>query len=52
MTNLNIILSRDILCDAEGIDGSVLKATEKYKKHPSIKAIADISKNNKEIKKF
>ena len=43
--NLNITVSGDILCEANNIRDSVLKAIEKYKKHSSIKAIG-ISKNN------
>ena len=46
MKNLNIGVSGDILCEASSIKDPVLKAIEKYKKHPSIKAIADISKND------
>ena len=44
--NLNITINADILSDTKGIDDPVLIATEKYKKHPSISAIKDISKNN------
>ena len=43
--NLNII-NEDILSDTKGIDDPVLIAIEKYKKHPTIRAIKDISKNN------
>ena len=43
--NLNITRNEDILCDTNGIDDPALKAIEKYKKHPSIEAIKDISKN-------
>ena len=46
MKNLNISQSRDVLCDVEDSVDSVLRAIEKYKKHPNIKTIADISKNN------
>ena len=44
--NLNITINEDILSDTKAIDDPVLKAIEKYKKHPSIRAIKDISKNN------
>ena len=44
--NLNITISGDILYEASNIKDPVLKAIEKYKKHPSIKAIAGISKND------
>ena len=44
--NLNITINEDILSDTKGIDDPVLIAIEKYKKHPSIRAIKDISKNN------
>ena len=43
---LNITINEDILSDTKGIDDPVLIAIEKYKKHPSIRAIKDISKNN------
>ena len=43
--NLNITVNGDILCEANNIKDPVLKAIEKYKKHPSIKAIAGLSKN-------
>ena len=35
--NLNITVNVDILCEANNIKDPVLKAIEKYKKHPSIK---------------
>ena len=44
--DLNIAISGDILCEANNMKDPVLKAIEKYKKHPSIKAIAGISKND------
>ena len=44
--NLNITISGDILYEASNIKDPVLKAIEKHKKHPSIKAIAGISKND------
>ena len=37
--NLNITVSGDIPYEANNIKDPVLKAIEKYKKHPSIKAI-------------
>ena len=43
---LTITVSGDILCEASNIKNPVLKAIEKYKKHPSVKAIAGIYKNN------
>ena len=46
MKNLNITVSGDILYEANNIKDPVLKAIEKYKKHPSIKAIVSISKND------
>ena len=44
--NLKITINEDILSDTKGIDDPVLIAIEKYKKHPSIRASKDISKNN------
>ena len=43
--NLNIAVSGDIMCEANNIKDHVLNAIEKCKKHPSIKAIAGLSKN-------
>ena len=43
--NLNVTVSGNILCEANKMKDPVLKAIEKYKKHPSIKAIAGLSKN-------
>ena len=44
--NLNIKVSRDILFKANNIKDPVLRTVKKYKKHPSIKAIVSISKND------
>ena len=44
--NLNVTVSGNILCEANKMKDPVLKAIEKYKKHPSIKAIAGLSKND------
>ena len=44
--NLNITVSEDILCEVNNINDPVLRAIVKYKKHPSIKAKAGISKND------
>ena len=44
--NLKITINENIISDTNGIDDPVLKAIEKYKKHPSILAIKKISKNN------
>ena len=44
--NLNITINEDILSDTKAIDDPVLIANKKCKKHPSIRAIKDISKNN------
>ena len=35
-----------MFCDTTGIEDPVLKAVEKYKKHPSIEVIRSISKNS------
>ena len=35
-----------MFCDTTGIEDPVLKAVEKYKKHPSIEVIKSISKNS------
>ena len=43
--NLKITINENIISDTNGIDDPVLKAIEKYKKHPSILAIKKISKN-------
>ena len=50
--NLNITVSGDILCDENNIKYPLLKAIEKYKKHPSIKAIAGIGKTDNFLKKY
>ena len=44
--NLNITVSGDIPYEANNIKDPVLKAIEKYKKHPRIKAIAGIREND------
>ena len=44
--NLNIAVSGDILYKANNIKDPVLKSIENYKKHPNIKAIAGLSKND------
>ena len=44
--NLKITINENIISDTNGIDNPVLKAIEKYKKHPSILTIKKISKNN------
>ena len=44
--NLNIAVSGDILYEANNIKDPVLKSIENYKKHPNIKAIAGLSKND------
>ena len=44
--NLNITVSGNILCEVNNMKNPVLKAIEKYKKHPSIKAVLGISKND------
>ena len=44
--NLKITINENIISDTNGIDDPVLKAIEKYKKHPSILVIKKISKNN------
>ena len=46
MKNLNITVSGKFLCEANNMKDPVLKSIEKYKKHPSIKAIAGLSKND------
>ena len=43
---LNIRINEDILSDTKGIDDPVLIAIRKYKRHPSIRAIQNTSKNN------
>ena len=43
--NLNITVNVDILCEANNVKDPVLKAIEKNKKHPTIKAMAAIIKN-------
>ena len=44
--NLKITVRGDILCEANNIKDPVCKAFQEYNKHPSIKAIADITKND------
>ena len=44
--NLKITINEDILSDTKDTDDPILIAIKKYKKHPSIRAIKDISKNN------
>ena len=44
--NLNKTINEDILSDTKAIDDPALIANKKCKKHPSIRAIKDISKNN------
>ena len=44
--NLNITVNVDILCEANNVKDSVLKAIDKNKKHPTIKAMAAIIKND------
>ena len=46
MKNLNITVSVKFLFEANNMKHPVLKSIEKYKKHPSIKAIAGLSKND------
>ena len=43
---MKITINENIISDTNGIDDPVLKAIEKYKKHPSILTIKKISKNN------
>ena len=43
---MKITINENIISDTNEIDDPVLKAIEKYKKHPSILAIKKISKNN------
>ena len=50
--NFNITVSGNILCEANNIKDPALEAIEKYKKHPSIKAIAGISKYDNFIKEY
>ena len=44
MKNLNITVGGDILCKADNIKVTALRAIEKYNQHPSIVAMAGISK--------
>ena len=44
MKNLNITVGGDILCKADNIKVPALRAIEKYNQHPSIVAMAGISK--------
>ena len=44
--NLNITVGGDILCEANNRKDPVLKAIQKYKKHPSVEAIAGLYKND------
>ena len=44
MKNLNITVGGDILCKADNIKVTALRAIEKYNQHPSIVVMAGISK--------